>query len=429
MKENASFMEIVKRISEKAKQAPNREEISGMVKLALDKQAEELKKSGRTGEFIVEDNAPVHNMNSLIIKSSRDEGIKEIQRASDDLYLTALLLKRDPRSLRLYKRFKQTTQVSELAKAMNTSTNSEFIPTNFSAELIDKLNLQLKVAALHPVVVMPTDPYKLPRKTTRSTAILGAEATETSESTIGSGNTTLDAKTLITRIDVSYEMEEDSIVPVLPMIKDDIVFALATAIEDADINGDTTGTHQDSDVTASTDARKAWKGYRKHALSAAKYSFSNGVATDTKMRAIRALMGIYGIDPLQLAWIVGSTQYQKMLTFDDFRTMDKYGANAVVMTGELGKFDGIPVIVSEKIRENLNASGVYDASTTDRTVCLLVRKDGFVHGDRRSVTVEMDTRPEYQKKILVASVRKAFIPRYVETTEKIVGVGYNIALA
>jgi len=50
------------------------------------------------------------------------------------------------------------------------------------------------------------------------------------------------------------------------------------------------------------------------------------------------------------------------------RTVDKYGQFATVLNGELGKIDGIPVIVSEKIRENLNASGVYDGTTTTKTL-------------------------------------------------------------
>jgi len=217
----------------------------------------------------------------------------------------------------------------------------------FSADLIGKVEAALKVAALHPRVRMPTDPFKLPALTGFSTAKLGAENTAPADSAVTTANITLDAKKLITYVPLSYELEEDSIIAVLPLIKEDIVKSLARAQENAVINGDTTTSHMDSDVTSAEDVRKAWMGYRKLAVTAAKLDAGNVGVDASKLRSLRKLMGIYAIDQNELAWVVGFAVYSQMLALPDVITVDKYGPNATVLTGELAKFDGIPVIVSE----------------------------------------------------------------------------------
>ena len=39
----------------------------------------------------------------------------------------------------------------------------------------------------------------------------------------------------------------------------------------------------------------------------------------------------------------------RSLSVDNFRTLDKFGPQATVLTGQLGSVEGIPVIVSEQM--------------------------------------------------------------------------------
>lgn len=359
----------------------------------------------------------------------------EVQRKADDLYIVASLLNVDRRlkgeppvnvkGLRLYQ------ELQELRKALGTGTTgegAEWIPTGFSPQLIEEVKLALKVAALHGRINMPTDPFKIPAKRGRSTAKLVAERGTTSAQSFTTGNVILDAKKLMAYIDVPYEMEEDSIVAMLPIIRADIVSALAEGQENATINGDDSGTHQDSDVTDADDARKAWKGYRKLALSAAKVDLAT---FDTAgLRSLRSKLGKYGVNPAQLAWVCGINTYtNKFLSLSEVITLDKYGPNATVITGELAKFDGIPIVVSEYVREDLNASGVYDGVTTDKTQLSLVYRPGFIYGDRREVLVETDRQIKSQTTDIVASQRLDFKSRFDTASETVVGIGYNIPTA
>lgn len=398
----------------------------------------------RKSEVARGEEEPMTKPGAILLMKSADPKVIEFQKRSDDLYILSTILKSgipgfDPRTLKTYKEMGSFIQKSELGKAMGTDQagyGAEWVPTGFSAQLIDMVDVELMVAKLHVRINMPTDPYKVPGKKSHSTAYIKVESTAPDagkKSKVGTRQLTLSATTLITWVDVSYELDEDSIVPVLPLIKADIVEALASAQENAAINGDNSTTHQDADITDAVDQAKAWKGYRKLALSGAKVDV--GTYTAENVLSVRTKMGKYGTNPALLAWITsGAGLYKTMLLKDAnnnliFLGRDKYGEDSVVVKGELGKLFGSPLLVSAFVREDLNASGVYDGTTKTKTEILCVRKDGFLFGDRRNVTVETDKDIKAQTTDLVATQRLDFQPRYDASTEKIVGVGYNITSA
>jgi hypothetical protein len=347
----------------------------------------------------------------------------ELQKKADDIYIVGSLLGVDPRQTKLYRKYSGS---EDFIKAMDTTENSDWVPAQLSPRLQEQVHLALKVASLHETIPMPTQPYELPYVAGGSEAYLADEATEEDsarfkKSSTSSGKVTFTAKKIASKVILTEEMNEDSIVPVLPLLKKDIVRALAFAIEDATINGDTSGTHQDSDVTDSRDSRKAWMGYRK--LAQADYDFENSL-TLTKLRALRGQMGVYGVDPLELALVCSIGGYLQIIDVEGVKTVDKYGPNATILKGELAKIDNIPIVVSEKCRDDLNLSGVYDGSTKTRTSMNLVYRPAMLYGDRRSVTVKTDFDIERDQNILVATQRIAF-SRVFASTETFVATGYN----
>jgi HK97 family phage major capsid protein len=417
------LLSLVHAIKEKVDSGAQRELIAKMIQDALERQKGSLReRATRKGEYSI-DSASL----------ARTKLPAELQERADDIYLASKFLRRDPRSLKMWRVF--ASEASALRKAMDTATDAEgldWVPTGFSGELIRKVKLQLKVAALHRRIAMPTNPFRLPIDGADATAYLFAESTSDTSSKItastpGTGDVTFDAIKIACRVLVSTELEEDSVVAILPLLRDKIVQALAEAQENAAMNGDTDGTHMDSDVTSSADVRKAWDGYRKLALSAAKIDC--GTFNKTNLRAIRTAMGKYGVNPNNLAWIAGVSVYNKMLGLDEVVTLDKYGPSATILTGELGKFDGIPIVVSEFIREDVNANGVYDGVTTDNTVLPLVYRPAFLYGDRRNITlkVSQELYMETDQDVAIATQRLDFKPVQDATSEPIVGLGYNIA--
>ena len=417
-------------LTEKVEKSAAKEEIQKMITDVMSK----VNRIRNKGEFSLNTESPAGSLQYAFTKSSVDPKVISFQKKADDIYLVSKLLKQSPKTLRIWK----DLQDHELVKAMDTETageGAEWVPTGLSAEVIDRVRLELKVGNLHTRLPMPTNPYQIPIVSSDPTAYLVAESTADVSTKIiasdkGTSDRTLTAKKLGARVLFSEELSEDSIVPVLPELKNNIVVALKTGVEDCTINGDTSGTHQDSDVTSAADARKAWLGYRKMAQSAAKVDISTFNAD--VLRTIRKKMGVYGVNPVNLAWVVGISGYIQMLGIKDDQnnpmvtTIDKYGPNATILTGELAKFDGSPIIVSEKVRETLNASGVYDGTTTTKTEIILVYRPGFRFGDRRKVTIKTDEDIETDQTILVATLRMAFAAMHDYTTEYMVGLGYNL---
>jgi HK97 family phage major capsid protein len=359
----------------------------------------------------------------------------ELQEFSENAYITATLLGKNPRQLKMWDNY--LGRSSALRKALDTATateGAEWVPTLLSADFITKFRLAAKVAALFPDFAMPSNPWKMPYFGGLSASnfyyvgeSISDEATASPPTTPATGDQTLTAKKLKSRIYFSDELVEDSIVPVIETLRADLAVAGTEVLEDLIINGDTTTTHQDSDVVDSKDRRKAWSGLRKLCPSATKGS----LATFTAMSHIQAfvtLMGKYGINPAELAFITGGVGYSKFRALTEVITVDKYGPQAVVLTGELGKLLGIPILVSEYIRENLNATGVYDATTMTKTQVLIVNRRGFMLGTRGGVKLTFKAEAEVDQNQLIMSFRKAFQPRWTPSaTVLTIANGYNVA--
>lgn len=373
------------------------------------------------------------NLDSILKSEGGSESEREWKRRSDDIYLISKLLKVNPRRLKSWKSF-EAGSTSELRKAMDSATAAEgleWIPTEFSSELADLVKLEFKVGSLFRRLSMPTNPFKMPIVASDATGYLISEstsdtATKITASTPGTGNVELSAVKIAGRVLFSEELVEDSIIPVVDFVKRSLSRSLAEAFEDAVINGDTAGTHQDFDVTAATDARKAWDGLRKMCQSGNKVDL--GTFNTAGLRQLRQKLGKYGVMPSDLAWITGTTGAVKFLNLAEVVTVDKYGPNATVVTGEIGKFDGIPIVISEKIREDMNSNGVFDGTDQDKTAVLLVWKPGFIIGDRRSVTVKTFEDIQTDQTILVATARWEFEDLYPAANNNTIAMGRNISL-
>jgi capsid protein len=319
----------------------------------------------------------------------------------------------------------------------------EWIPTFFSGTLQDRVRIALSVAALIPEFTMPAPTFVSPVLGGDAIAYFIGESTDElspagasiDTTTFNTKKTTWTAKKLATRIVGSSEVLEDSIVPMAPLITDQIVLAIANAIEDSHLNGDTTATHQDSDVTSGKDRRKIYKGFRKLAFeqtgTTARVDNSNAAITEPNLFKIRKLMGRYGNASADLVLITGFNGYIQFIAIDKVLTVDKYGSQATILTGELGKFINMPIVVSEFMREDLNASGVYDGVTTNRTSVIVLNRRCYARGVRRTMTLgaSRERAIEYDQVWYVGTWRGDLQPWYPSTTERCVGLLYNVTTA
>jgi HK97 family phage major capsid protein len=423
--------DLSKAVTEKVTSKENLEkQVKDLVDSQLKSRKETMAEELRKGVYSRQRDQDVKPQ-EMVVEKSDDPKVGNFQRWNDDVYILSKILDVHPKTLKTWDKY--APKYSDLRKAMDSAESgggTDWVPTNFSSDLIQRIDLAQKVAGLFRKINMPTDPYKLPTLTAHPTAYKVAESTADgamdgssafTNSQATSGAITLDATKLGVATEFSLELSEDSIIPVLDMVKNQIAIAMSFGLEDALINGDTAVTHQDADVTGSTDVRKAWNGLRKIGTNTVSVSTFNLSA----LRDMRRKMSRYGVNPSELVWIVSAKGYIRMLQVDEVITLEKYGPNATILNGELGRIDGIPIIVSEKMRDDLNASGVNDATTNDKGLILLVHTPSFVIGQKRAVTMKSfeDVRRD---QIVVVNTWRGDFKNVQPSSDPIVVEGVNL---
>lgn len=327
------------------------------------------------------------------------------------------------------KRVEKTVAYSELVvpalKAFGIDSGDagfNWIPTMVSESYLDEYNLENKVAKLFTEIKMPSNPYSFPVLSNGAIAtILGEAAAKSTKDTFTDSAITFTAKKLSNQYLLPEELQEDSAVDVMKVIRQELIEGQEKALEIAILEGDTTSTHMhtntgipgQSSTPAAGSPERAFDGLRVRAFKAAANALSvdagAAVVNESHLRAARKLMGKYGTNPADLAIIVGPKAYNEMQDLDDVRTLEQYGPQAPVLTGELAKYEGIPVIVSEWLREDTDTTGINGASGNTKLSILIVNRKRFMVGLRRGVQVRVEPAPaDLDSYHMVSYSRKAF---------------------
>jgi len=324
------------------------------------------------------------------------------------------------------------------SKAHDLTTLANWVPTGWSSELREIIQLELTVASLFERIPMPYSPFELPIDLTDELGAFLAETSgvvnpwdDTTLNTLDDQKTTFTAKKLRARFLTTGEVLEDSIVPLLPLMRRKLVNILAQSLETAIING-ATGTHIDTDTAAgaATLPQKMWDGIRKFCnANSFETSHAGAAPTVVGLNGIRASMGEYGVNQNELAYLVPISVYINILEDDDIHTVDKFGQFATILSGELAKVYGIPVIVSRHSRMDLDATGVNGASGNTLTALQLVNRRAWMIGDRRRITLESERLINTDQTNIVAFQRMDFqnVFNFGTPKKKVAWQLYNIA--
>ncbi len=314
-------------------------------------------------------------------------------------------------------------KADELSHTAQTGYGDEWVPDLWSAELWRQARLENVILPLFRAVEMPGNPYELPIEGADPTVYYVSETADEADLTLGSGNpipdskigsgkVTLAAKKLALRVGFSAELAEDSIVPVLSMYREQAMRALANAIDSVILNGDTetgaTGNINSDDAAPPANATYlAFDGLRKLPLvtTTANAVDAGGAPTLALLRQARfAMAHRYSVNPASLAWIVDGGTYAKLLALSEFLTMDKAGALATALTGQIGFVDGTPVLVSAEMPLTM-ADGKVDAAGNSKGQAVCVYRPGWIVGYRRRIAASVDYLPYYDAYQMTATVR------------------------
>lgn len=337
-------------------------------------------------------------------------------------------------SAREHKLFKD--RWSSVMNALDVDTSGEggtWVPTGIGASLHEMVRASGKVAPLFTRIDIPTNPWKWPVEGSDAVSYRVAEptsdtATKVGASTPGTVAPTFDAEIFGARTLFSRSIEADSALAVLPFVRNKLARAFVNGEEMAILDGDSDGTHQDTDVQAigATDVRTAWDGLRKKAI--AQTVVTATTTSVANLLLIRGGMGKWGVNPADLAYIIGVSAYHDLIGDANLLTVDKMGPNATILNGMVGSVGGVPVIVSEFVREDLNASGVEDGITSTKTYNLCVNRTEWAIGQRMALDVEVDDsiyRETYQR-VVVGFQREDFQSLADAATNDDTAIAFNV---
>jgi HK97 family phage major capsid protein len=331
---------------------------------------------GGRARIEVEGNTAQERFENFLLMRATDEQIAKWQDLSDAYTVFASIrrLRHLPTEGWLERRFVEVT------KAVTGSDLTNYIPTTFSNRVLQLIRLQPSLAQLLPQVDMPSQTYKIPLSISGISVVYVAPATSVTLSNASAQGLTLDAKKLAAGVEVADEVTEDSIVAIMPEFQAALAQAFAEALENAILNGD----------TASADhLLKVWDGILKRAHSLSVDTFSA-----QHIQQACAAMGKLGVNPNEVVIVVNPAKFAEMVGWAEVSTVDKYGAQATIVTGELAKLYGKPVVVSAFVPEDVHA--------------LVFNRRAFLLGVRRGLRVETQRDIVKQTDILVTTMRADF---------------------
>jgi hypothetical protein len=325
---------------------------------------------------------------------------------------------------------------NELDNSLTAGQILEWIPTIWSSELWRRVRLDNEVASSFRTVEMPSDPYNLPVESTDPTVYLVPETTNEAQltlassanpipdSVVGSAKVTLNAQKLALRVGFSSEAEEDSIIPFIPQLREQGIRAMANAVDNVLLNGDTaTGASvniNDIDGTPAATAKYLiFNGLLKNALvttSGQSINLGNSAPTLATIRALRSklqsTLNVYGLRPDDLVMFVDPYTWFKMLSIDEINAWLNNGRNATVNNGMLPNIDGIPIWPSQELALANSAGKIQEATPSTSNVygrIVMAAKTGWTIGYRRQITTNMDYLSYYDSYQFTATLRIAFI--------------------
>lgn len=323
-----------------------------------------------------------------------------------------------------------------LMKALTGQSGSGdgLLERRVAREVIPLIRQQSYARQLFRVVDMPGRQYSIP-KINLGRGVYGVQEGTTAPFYFSVvGQVTLEAKKLMTQLPISAELDEDSVIPVIPMLKEDMAMAFAVAEEDGFLNGDMTQTYNYPpdwpdptlrNLPNPNDPRALFTGIR--ALAAGTPVDANGgpISLDLMSRALSNL-GVYGKIKGDLVWIISLRDEAVIRALQGFLTIQSYaiGAQSTLIVGEIGRLYGIPVIPTTLMPQNL--SGVVNGQPVNNlSEAVLCHRRSVVLGDRRKFMIRTSAEVliASDQLLVVPSERVAISPQYADAIVKIVRIG------
>lgn len=315
-------------------------------------------------------------------------------------------------------------------------TGDELVPTGMAGELWQDFFAASRIVNDLPSQPMPTDPFDMPLGLGDVTWRKGAQSTPTTATDPATAKSTLTSTEQVAEVDWSYDLDEDSVIAMMPALRQRISMSGGEQMDAFVLNADATnaviGNINLDDADPPDDSyylSLGQDGIRHLALvdNAGQGSDAGVAIDDAKLVAGLLLLGKYGLDLQNVRIVPDIATYFAMLGMTNVATIEKYGPQATVLTGELGRYRGIPIIPSASILRT-EADGKVSTIAVNNTKgqIAIYNRNFWRVGFRRGLTIEVDRLIQKRQLIMVVSFRIAIAAYGTRSTAKHTAVIYNI---
>ena len=275
------------------------------------------------------------------------------------------------------------------------TVNSSDWETTFVTDLWYDIRRELVVEPLFRSITMTSAVMKMPvvpEQGYASYIAVDALKTVNSTATANSGNRpleiTLTAHKLSAADLVGEEETEDTIIAILPLIRDNLVRRMARSSDRSLLRG------------VGATAADPIKGLAQYAIDASKettLSIGGGdKLTALKLQQTRRLLGVYGTRPSDVVYIVSTDGYYDLLEDPDMRKYFDVGPDkATILKGEVANVNGSRIVVSDE----------WANKGVGATAAVVVNMRNYLIGNLRGLTVKTDNRIDLDGTLIVATRR------------------------
>jgi HK97 family phage major capsid protein len=294
--------------------------------------------------------------------------------------------------------------------------------------MIEKeIQLELRTARLFKEMAVNSKTTVIPLQTdvNEATWSTGGENASASSSVFGTNVTNRDdtnpaartgylAKQKILTVDrlisttyMDNYVDEEVLVNLMPMLTQGIARAHARAVDKAILQGNGGG---------------AISGLNTLAV-AKEISWSSGSAVAITARdlvSMRATMGVYGLNPQDLVFIVSQSVYHDLINDAEFDNVFEVGSDAALkLTGQVGQVYGTPVVISDNFPAVTPSAG-------QNVGAFCVNPSNFIIPRLRGVSIEQDYEVAAQRRLIVGSQHLGFDELFDSVAGKAAAVRLNV---
>jgi HK97 family phage major capsid protein len=275
------------------------------------------------------------------------------------------------------------------------------VSTNMEAEVRRRLvvaPLLRSITMQNPVMAIPVNPETGTANWTGQNTPYGTTIGATNSTGGGAAAThqlkevLLKSYKVATNEYLAYEEDEDSTIAILPIVRDAMIRRIARAIDLAYLRGAGGADADPVKGIATYDAASAFNISIGGTVTASNFAKSSSV---TALRNLRKDLGLWGLDPAGVVYVVSQDIYYNLLDDTNFQTMDKVGTQATLLTGQIGSIGNSPVVVS----------GEFAAEGTGAIAAMCFAPGNFLVGNQRGLRVDTQELVETQRRVMVASMR------------------------